>query len=240
MRLRVGLIGDRDDAHVAHRAIPRALSLAGQQAGLEVVHDWIGTETIDATRPALSAYHALWCVPASPYRHTAGALAAIRIARERCVPFLGTCGGFQHALLECAGSLWGVVGAILAELEPGAPEPVIAPLSCALVEKAGRVSFAPGSRLATAYGRLSAEEEYHCSYGLGVAYRPRLDTGPLRATAWDDDGDVRGIELEDHPFFVATLFQPERAGLRGVAPPIVVALLAAARAEATASAPSEG
>ncbi|HUF75508.1 MAG TPA: hypothetical protein VMM35_04485 [Longimicrobiales bacterium] len=232
MRLRVGLIGDRDDAHVAHRAIPRALSLVAEAAGQEVVPEWIGTESIDAAGPALSGYHALWCVPASPYRHTAGAIAAIRFAREAGVPFLGTCGGFQHALLECAESLWGVAGATHAELEPGATDPVIAPLSCALVEKSGRVRFAPGSRLAAAYARLWAEEEYHCSYGLSPSYGPRLDSGPLRATAWDDEGDVRGIELEGHPFFVATLFQPERAGLRGAAPPIVGALVAAARVEA--------
>lgn len=236
MRLRIGLVGDRDDAHVAHRAIPRALSLAARGLGLEVAPDWIGTEMIDATRPGLSGYHALWCVPASPYRHTAGALAAIRFARERGVPFLGTCGGFQHALLECAGSLWGVEGATHAELDAAASDPVIAPLSCALVEKSGRVRFAPGSRLAAAYGREAAEEEYHCSYGLSPRYLPRLEAGPLRATAWDDEGDVRGVELDGHPFFVGTLFQPERAALRGVAPPIVTALLVAAAAQAEVAA----
>jgi CTP synthase (UTP-ammonia lyase) len=213
MRLRVGLIGDRDDSVVAHRAIPRALALAAEAAGLEVAADWIATEAIDASRPELHAYQALWCVPASPYRHTAGAIAAIRFARVHHVPFLGTCGGFQHALLECAESLWGVDGAAHAELEPGAADAVISPLGCALVEKAGRIHFAPGSRLAAAYGKASAEEEYHCSYGLDARYRPRLESGPLRSTAWDDDGDVRGIELDGHPFFVGTLFQPERGGL---------------------------
>jgi CTP synthase (UTP-ammonia lyase) len=47
----------------------------------------------------------------------------------------------------------------------------------------------------------------------------------LRATAWDLDGDVRGVELESHPFFVATLFQPERAALTGRVPPLVRAFL---------------
>ena len=228
MRLRIGLVGDHDPAVVAHRAIPRALSLAARGLSIEAAPDWVGTETIDAARPALSGYHALWCVPASPYRHTAGAIAAIRFARESGIPFLGTCGGFQHALLECAESLWGVENAIHAELDPAATDPIIAPLSCALVEQSGRVRFAPGSRLAAAYGSDAADEEYHCSYGLNPRYVPRLAVGPLRATAWDDAGDVRGIELDAHPFFVGTLFQPERAALRGVVPPIVTALLVAA------------
>jgi CTP synthase (UTP-ammonia lyase) len=213
---------------VAHRAIPRALALAADSAGCEIAVTWIGTESIDATRPDLAHFDALWCVPKSPYRSAEGALAAIRYAREHAVPFLGTCGGFQHALLECAESLWGMEGPANAELDPAAATPVIAPLACALVETSGGVRFAPGSRLANAYRRPSAEEEYHCSYGINTLYRSNLETGPLRATAWDDAGDVRGVELDGHPFFVATLFQPERAALRGVLPPIVEAFLESA------------
>jgi ribosomal protein S18 acetylase RimI-like enzyme len=119
-----------------------------------------------------------------------------------------------------------------AEIDPGAAAPVVVPLACALVEKGGRVRFAQGSRLASAYARPEAEEEYHCSYGLGARCLPHLAAGPLRATAWDEGGDVRAVELDGHPFFVATLFQPERAALRGVVPPVVAAFVAAARRHA--------
>jgi CTP synthase (UTP-ammonia lyase) len=231
--VRIGLIGDRNDAAVAHRAIPKALELAAADAGLEVAVEWLATDGIDVASPDLSGFSGLWCVPASPYRSAEGAIAAIRFARERGVPFLGTCGGFQHALLEVAHSLWGLAVAGHAELDPSAVDPIITPLACALVEQGGRVHFLPGSRLAEAYGRLTAEEEYHCSYGLNPQYRPRLDEAPLRVTAWDDEGDVRGFELDGHPFFVATLFQPERAALRGRVPPIVAAYLDAVAAGTT-------
>jgi CTP synthase (UTP-ammonia lyase) len=36
-----------------------------------------------------------------------GALAAIRHARERRLPFLGTCAGFQHAVVEYARNVLG-------------------------------------------------------------------------------------------------------------------------------------
>ena len=42
---------------------------------------------------------------------------------------------------------------------------------------------------------------------------------------------VRAVELDGHPFVVATLFQPERAALAGVTPPLVVALVRAAVGE---------
>jgi len=228
MLLRLGLVGDHDPAVLAHQAIPRAVELAGLATDTTVAASWIGTETVDRSHPDLDDYDGLWCVPASPYRSAEGAIAAIRFARKRGIPFLGTCGGFQHAVLECAEALWEIDAPRHAELDPGADEPLIAPLSCSLVDVSGAVRFAPGSRLAAAYGALSAEEGYHCSYGLSEGARRYLDGGPLRATAWDADGDVRGVELDGHPFFVATLFQPERAALEGRLPAIVRAFVAAA------------
>ena len=68
----------------------------------------------------LEMFDGIWCVPGSPYANTDGALDAIRVARERRVPFLGTCGGFQHALLEYAGAVWGVPSPAHAELDPSA------------------------------------------------------------------------------------------------------------------------
>ena len=227
--LTVGLIGDRNTDHVAHRAIPEAIALAAAALGLDVTPRWVGTETIDPERPDVADFDGLWCVPGSPYRNTAGALAAIGSARRNGVPFLGTCGGFQHAVLECAASLWSLENVAHAELDPTASDALIAPLKCSLVEVSGVIHFAPGSRLAAAYGKLSAEEEYHCAYGLNPKYRPRLEDGPLRATAWDAAGDVRGVELDGHPFFVGTLFQGERAALRREVPPLVASFLAAMR-----------
>ena len=228
VRLRIALVGEHQPDAVAHRAIPIALDEAAAAAQLEVVHEWVATESIHSSDPELAPYDGVWCVPGSPYRSADGALSAIRFARERGVPFLGTCGGFQHAVLECARALWGIESAAHAELEPGAHEPVIAPLACALVEKGGRVRFASGSRLAVAYGRGAGEEEYHCAYGPSQRCGAYLTAGPLRAAAWDDAGDVRAVELDGHPFFVATLFQPERAALKGEVPPIVRAFLDAA------------
>jgi CTP synthase (UTP-ammonia lyase) len=228
--VRVGLIGDRDPTVTAHRAIPQALELAGAALGAEVAVTWFGTDTLDGRAgAALAECHGIWCVPGSPYRSEAGALAGIRYAREARRPFLGTCGGFQHAVLEYARNVLGVRGAAHSETDPDAGEPVITPLSCALVEQGGTVVFAPGSRLAVLYDVTKVVETYHCRYGLAPGFEPKLAGGPLRAIARDDTGEVRALELADHPFFVLTLYQPERAALEGRAHPLINAFVAAAR-----------
>jgi len=167
---------------------------------------------------------------ASPYADTEAALAAIRFAREHRVPFLGTCGGFQHAIVEYARNLFGFSEADHAENNSAALMPVIAPLECALVESSGEIMLSDG-RIRSAYNDATKiEEGYHCSYGFNPAYVDLLfANGDLRATAHDFAGDVRGVELRGHPFFVATLFQSERRALRGEMPPLVKAFVAAAR-----------
>ena len=226
---RIALIGDHDPAVVAHRGIPLALGLAVGAAGQPVDWAWVHTSTLlgDVTA-LLETFDGVWCVPGSPYANTEGALDAIRVARERRIPFLGTCGGFQHALLEYAAAVWSVDAPAHAELDPSAADPVIAPLTCGLVERSGTIRFEPRSRLRAIYGSDEAVEGYHCNYGLNPAYAGRFATGPMRVAARDLAGDVRAVELDGHPFFVATLYQPERSGLEGRRHPLITAFVGAA------------
>ena len=231
----IGLIGDHDLSVPAHQAIPSALQLAADALHIEVDFEWVPTEEITSTA-RLSCFSGLWCVPASPYCSMEGALLAIHHARESSIAFLGTCGGFQHAVIEFARNVLGWADAEHAETSPDAPRAVIAPLACALVEATAPVRLLPGSRIAAAYGSDEATETYRCRYGLNPEFRTALVAGPLRATAEDASGDARAVELDDHPFFVATLFQPERAALQGERAPLVEAFVAACAAHRAVSA----
>jgi len=226
--VRLALVGDRSDEVIAHRAIPRALELAGAAAGAEVTWTWVHTTAIRRAAADLRDCDAVWAVPATPYANMAGALDAIRFARETGRPFLGTCGGFQHALIEVARDLAGAPAADHAESNPGAAELVVTPLSCGLVEQSGDISFTPGSRLHAIFGGRPAHEGYHCRYGLNPAWRARLEAAGLRFTGFDAAGDVRAAELTGHRFFMGTLFQPERSALRGERHPLITAFVQAA------------
>jgi CTP synthase len=225
----VALVGDYSAEVLAHRAIPRALELARAALRTTVEWRWIRTREISGAARELGDCAGIWVVPASPYEHAAGALAAIRFARETRRPFLGTCGGFQHALIEFARNVAGLPDADHAETNASASTLIVTPLNCSLVEQHGTVRFGAGSRLRAIYGRESAHEGYHCRYGVNPAHRAVLERAGLRFTAFDEAGEVRGAELPltTHPFFIGTLFQPERAALRGEVPPLVRAFVTA-------------
>jgi CTP synthase (UTP-ammonia lyase) len=232
-KIRIGLIGDFDPQVTAHQAIPKALALSANGSAVEPV--WVDTESaLDAD---LNAYGGFWCVPASPYRSMEGALRAIRFARETGRPFLGTCGGCQHAIVEFARDVLHMPNAGHTECDPASAEPVIAKLSCSLVEVEETLRLTPGSRLHQIYGADEIRETYHCSFGLNPAYVARLMNGGLKVGATGADGEVRAIELPGHRFFFGTLFQPERSGLKGRSHPLIGAFVEAAHSAKAQAAP---
>jgi CTP synthase (UTP-ammonia lyase) len=82
---RVAIVGDFDATNRTHAFTNAALEHLG------LVYDWVPTEAVPAeAQSRLGGYAGLWIAPASPYRSMDGALAAIRYARERGVPLVGT------------------------------------------------------------------------------------------------------------------------------------------------------
>ena len=147
---------------------------------------------------------------------------AIRHARLTRTPFLGTSAGFQYAILEFARGVLGLAQADHQKSNPKAAMPLIAPLGCALAGVQARVRFLDGSHLRKAYGAAESVEEYHCSFGLNGRYRRLIEGRELYVAAVDDQHEIRAVELDGHPFFVATLFQPE---MRDGRSPIVEAFV---------------
>ena len=132
--LRVGLVGDYNPDVRAHVAIPKALDLTADVTGYKSNVTWVETSALGVNvEEQLRPFDALWCVPASPYADMEGALSAIRFARESGRPFLGMCGGFQHALIEYARNALGLAGADHAETNPTVELALVTPLTCSLV-----------------------------------------------------------------------------------------------------------
>jgi len=210
--IRIGLIGDFNEQNKAHQSIPRTV----QTASDEVECVWIPTDSVSAQ--SLAGFDGFWCTPGMPYRDAEGAMRAIRHARITRTPFLGTSAGFQYVILEYARYVLGLSEAEHQKANPKSKMPLISPLDHGLAGVRARVHLLPGTHLRKSYGVEHSTEEYHCSFGLNDRYRRLLEGNDLCIAAIDDQDNVRAVELDGHPFFVATLFQPE---LRQDASPII-------------------
>lgn len=223
-KCRVALLGDYSEGITAHRAIPEALRLAGEELGVEVEGIWLHTSLLRDPARQMADFEGMWVVPASPYVNTEGILDAIRYAREEQMPFLGSCGGFQHAVLEYARNVLGMKGAEHAENNPSGETMVITLLACSMVEKSEEIELL-GGIVREAYGASRITEEYRCNYGMNPEFENKIFSRALKVTARGAAGEVRAFELEGHRFFVGTLFQSERRALNGEAPPLAVAFV---------------
>ncbi|MFC4064169.1 CTP synthase C-terminal region-related (seleno)protein [Actinoplanes subglobosus] len=225
---RIALVGDRSPTVRAHNRIPDLLDVLRDDEDIDVY--WIPTP--DAEDPAaLRGFDGIWLVPGSPYRSAEGGITAAQVARLGGIPFLGTCGGFQHAMLEFARHECGFLAARHSEYAEGEEEDedtLIVELSCSLAGHEAAVEVEAGSLIERLLGSSRTVERYHCSYGLADAHLELLTTHGMRFTGRDESGAVRVAELADHPFYLATLFQPELAGDGTDPHPIIRGFVAAA------------
>lgn len=231
MTVRIGIIGDFDPDFAPHAATNAAIAhIAASGARVEAY--WLSTASLRSAAE-LEAFHGLWIAPGSPYKNLLGVLEAIRYAREHSVPLLGTCGGFQHIILEYARNVLGFVDASHAEYDPYASRLFISCLQCSLVGRSLPIRLKQGSLVAQTYGSLSVTEQYYCNFGVNPEHVPALASGPLRIVGSDPEGEVRVVELAGHPFFVGTLFVPQLRSSVNQPHPLVIGLVRAAERHVT-------
>jgi len=228
-QVKIGIIGDYRPDAPTHVATDAAIRHAADALGLSAEVQWLATPTLETeTAYTLQPFHALWCAPGSPYASMQGALQAIRFAREANVPFIGTCGGFQHVVIEYARNVLGFVDAQHAEYDPEASTLFVSALSCSLVGKSMQVYLEPNSKAMACYQQSPVTEKYYCQFGITPQYQPLLHEGGLSITGRDQDGEPRILELPEQRFFLATLFVPQTSSTAAQPHPLILAYLHAA------------
>ena len=215
----VALLGEFTPTFTPHVATNQAIQHSVDALGLAISADWVSTADIDAR--LFERHAAIWVAPGSPYKNLDRTLWAIRHAREQKIPCFGTCGGFQHMVLEYARDVLGFKDAQHAEYDPYASDLFVSQLECSLAGREMPLKFSPGSKVAAAYGSLSATEEYYCNFGVNPAKVALLRSGQLQVTGSDPEGEIRVIELPGHPFFLGTLFVPQTKSAPGRPHPLV-------------------
>lgn len=224
--VRIGIIGDFDPNRPSHQATNDALAHCAESLGIGLELQWLPTEPMaGGVEESISRFDGLLCAPGSPYRSMEGALNAIRFARENGRPFIGTCGGFQHAVIEYARNVLGLKDANHVEYDPGSPNLFITPLSCSLAGQTRRIFLDKKSKSYAFYNAAESVERFSCSFGLNPAFRSQLEASGLKVAGTDEAGDVRLLELSQNDYFIITLFQPQLSSTAGRPHKLILAFL---------------
>lgn len=230
-RVRVVVVGDFDETSPTHSATDESLAHAAARLGVRADVRWAATDDLARDLGVVRSADALLCAPGSPYRSLAGALRALHHGRTEGVPTLGTCGGFQHAVLEYARDVLAVTDAAHAEYDPYASRLFISQLTCSLRGRTLPVTLTEGTRAAALYGGTKTDERYYCDFGLNPEYERQLHENGLRVAGTGAEGEARVLEIAEHPYYLATLFVPQTSSTPDAPHPLLLGLLEAARTE---------
>lgn len=232
MPARIAIVGDFNPGNRIHISTNYAIEHGSAGLGLQTEFRWVGTDKLAADGlNELAAFTGFWIAPGSPYKNMTAALSAIRMAREQRIPLLGTCGGFQHLILEFARNVLNFADAEHEETAPQASRLFISRLSCSLVGRTMSITLQPDSLAARSYGRTRIQEQYHCNFGVNPEYENVLHSSALRIVGSDDEGVVRVVELSEHPFFIGTLFVPQMTTTLSAPHPLISSFIRACSAE---------
>jgi CTP synthase len=143
----------------------------------------------------------------------------VQYARESGTPFLGICLGMQCAVVEYARNVMGMHGANSTEFDPDTLYPVVAllPEQQDIEDMGGTmrlgaepVELRSGTRAHQAYGETLVYERHRHRYEVNNHLRSRIEAAGLRVSGVFAAKDlVEIVELDDHPWFVASQFHPE-------------------------------
>jgi CTP synthase len=185
-----------------------------------------------------------------------GKIQAARYARERGIPYLGICLGMQVAIVEYGRHVLGFTDANSTEFNRATTHPVIALISewqdqargvqvrdeasnkgATMRLGAQEVVLGAGTRARDVFGKDVIMERHRHRYEFNNTYLDRFIQAGLRFSGFSRDGLVEVIELNNHPWFVATQFHPEFTSTPRDGHPLFTGFIRAARAHRAAQLP---
>lgn len=246
----IGLIGKYVELKDSYKSIQEALLHAGVHANTRVNLHWIKAETLAdlAQVNQLSRLDGILVAPGFGERGWEGKINTIRFAREQKIPFLGICLGMQCAVIEFARHVLGLAGANSTEMHGNTPHPVIdlMPDQKELHEKGGtmRLGAYPckiksGTLADSVYGGEGLIRERHRHrYEFNNEYLPHFKGSAMVFSGMNPSRKlVEMVELQDHPWFLATQFHPEYRSTVAQPHPLFVGFVRAAMAQQSAQTP---
>ncbi len=222
-KITIGLVAKYTTMEDTYLSVFEALRAAGWHHNVDVNIRWIDAEDLelkDAQIDEIMSGCDGYVVPGGfGERGIEGKIKAAQYAREKLIPYLGLCLGMQVATIEFARNVLGWQDANSTEFDEKTRYPVIHIMEYQkqVTDKGGTMRLgaypcliSKGSRVHEAYRSLDISERHRHRYEFNNQYRKDfIKNGMILSGVSPDKQLVEIIELEDHPWFVASQFHPE-------------------------------
>jgi CTP synthase len=225
----VAMVGKYMDLLDAYKSLTEALVHGGIHNKTKVKIRYIDSEKLNENHELLEDVDAILVPGGFGTRGIEGKIHAVKIAREKNIPYLGICLGMQVAVIEYARNVCGLDGANSTEFDPNTKYPVVGLIEEWVDEKGNREQrnedsdlggtmrlgaqvchLLPGSNALSMYGSEQIKERHRHRFEVNNNYLPQMKEAGLVVGGLSFDKTlVETIELPEHRWFFASQFHPE-------------------------------
>ncbi len=225
----VAMVGKYTDLLDAYKSLTEALVHGGIHNKTKVKIRYIDSEKLNENHELLEDVDAILVPGGFGTRGIEGKIHAVKIAREKNIPYLGICLGMQVAVIEYARNVCGLEGANSTEFDPDTKYPVVGLIEEWVDEKGNREQrnedsdlggtmrlgaqvchLLPGSNALSMYGSEQIKERHRHRFEVNNNYLPQMKEAGLVVGGLSFDKTlVETIELPEHRWFFASQFHPE-------------------------------
>ena len=220
-KVKVGVVAKYMSNEDTYMSVFEALRAAGWKYAVDVDITWIDAEELEHSQVAkkLSKVDGIVVPGGFGSRGVEGKVKAASYAMDNKLPYLGLCLGMQVATVALARKVISP-DANTVEIDPNTPHPIIHLMQDQrqITKKGGTMRLGDyecildkDSKSFQLYGKKkSILERHRHRYEFNNDYREQLQAAGMRLAGLSPDEQlVELIELEDHPYFVASQFHPE-------------------------------
>ncbi len=240
-KVNVAIVGKYVQLEDSYISVIESVKHAGYKNGVGVNIELIDSEQITSknVNEKLKDVDAIIVPGGFGCRGTEGKIETIKYARENKIPFLGICLGMQMAVVEFARNVLKLMDANSIEFDEKTSNPVIHIMEeqKSIYKKGGTMRLGAyecklkeDTIAYELYGKETISERHRHRYEYNNEYKERLEKAGLVCSGTSPDGSlVEIVEIQDHPYFVASQFHPEFKSRPNNPAPLFVGLIRVAQ-----------
>ncbi|WP_371505040.1 glutamine hydrolyzing CTP synthase [Nitrosopumilus adriaticus] len=217
-KVKIAMVGKYVTLSDSYVSVNHALKHAGAKIGKSVDIDWIDSESI-SDYSILSKFDGILVPGGFGTRGSEGIINTANYAREKNIPYLGICFGFQLAAIAFGRNVMNLEDGNSTEIKPDTKNPIVdllpeqkdvSDMGGSLRLGANEVMIKENTNAQKIYNSNSINKRHRHRYEINSKYIPEFEKNGMIFSA-DSDGGKRMeiLEIPSHKFYLGVQFHPE-------------------------------
>lgn len=217
-KVKIAMVGKYVTLTDSYVSVNHALKHAGAEIGKSIDIDWIDSELI-TDYSTLSNYDGILVPGGFGTRGSEGIIQTANYAREKNIPYLGICFGFQLAAIAFGRNVLNLEDANSTEIKQDSKNPIIdllpeqkdvSDMGGSLRLGANDIIIKENTNAKKIYNASKISKRHRHRYEVNQEYIPQFERNGLIFSANSDGGKrMEILEIPSHKFYLGVQFHPE-------------------------------